>query len=212
MYQSFTGSSRRPRQVNLSGRPTNPFASSTSPAGGPQSAIASAQQDRERRQRERERLHASNRIQKVWRGHSARRKTFRVWRQIWDQIEEEGSSTGKRDGGTGAYESEEEALKQGRRLMLFYDPKEDARRLCWYGMRVMATASPQTPCAEGPWLKAYLRLSRGCMAALRARTAKGDDETDVDQTVLNISAYTIRRVQHLPREDAINYYATLTSL
>ncbi|KAI7189839.1 hypothetical protein KC363_g4737 [Hortaea werneckii] len=212
MYQSFTGSSRRPRQVNLSGRPTNPFASSTSPAGGPQSAIASAQQDRERRQRERERLHASNRIQKVWRGHSARRKTFRIWRQVWDQIEEEGSSTGKRDGGTGAYGSEEDALKQGRRLMLFYDPKEDARRLCWYGMRVMATASPQTPCAEGPWPKAYLNLSRACMAALGASTSKGDSNSDVNQTVLNISAYSIRRVQHLPREDAIKYYATLTSL
>jgi ubiquitin-protein ligase E3 C len=92
MFQTFSGSSRRPRQVNLSGQNANPFAASSwSPsASGTQKAVAHAQQEREQRQRERERLNASKRIQRVWRGHRTRRELAEERRQIYDQGYSEG--------------------------------------------------------------------------------------------------------------------------
>lgn len=86
MFQTFSGSSRRPRQVNLSGQNANPFAASSwSPsASGTQKAVAHAQQEREQRQRERERLNASKQIQRVWRGHRTRRELAEERRRIYD--------------------------------------------------------------------------------------------------------------------------------
>lgn len=201
MYQSFTGNPRRQREVNLSGRPTNPFASSSSSASGPQSAIASAQQERLQRQQQRDRVQASSRIQRVWRGHSARRKTFRAWRQIWDEIEEQHKPS------HGAYSSVNESLHQLDRLMLFYSPKEDVRRLAWYGMRQMAT-NDIAPCADGPWPEAYLRISKACIVALQKRK-KPDDE--LDRITLVVLAFAFRRSK-MDKQGAVNYYETLTSV
>ncbi|KAF2479184.1 hypothetical protein BDY17DRAFT_305131, partial [Neohortaea acidophila] len=198
----FTGSSRRQRQVNLSGRPTNPFASASSHSSGPQAAIASAQQDRIARQQQRERLHASSRIQRVWRGHSTRRKTFRAWRQLWDQREEEATAANH-----GAYQSAEETLTQLSRLLLFYTPREDVKRLSWYGSRQMATDAA-VACQGGRWPKAYLGLLRACISALRERTS-ADPETD--KMLLVISAFASRRTV-VDRRDAISYYDALTKL
>ncbi|APA07998.1 hypothetical protein sscle_03g027680 [Sclerotinia sclerotiorum 1980 UF-70] len=74
MFQTFSGSSRKPRQVNLSGQNPNPFAASSwnSSASAAQKTLAHAQQEREQRQKERERLNASKKIQRVWRGHKVR--------------------------------------------------------------------------------------------------------------------------------------------
>lgn len=96
MFQTFSGNSRRPRQVNLSGQNTNPFApSSFSPAAsGTQKTVAAAQQERQLRQQERERLNASKRIQRTWRGHKVRRDLADSRRKVWDNTEigREGSS------------------------------------------------------------------------------------------------------------------------
>ncbi|RMZ78547.1 hypothetical protein DV737_g3825, partial [Chaetothyriales sp. CBS 132003] len=96
MHTAFTGSTRKTRQVNLSGRPTvNPWASlpgaakSTSHGPpGPSSTLALAQADRQRRQQERDRLNASRKIQRVWRGHISRRKQKAQWRREWDNNEQ----------------------------------------------------------------------------------------------------------------------------
>ncbi|QSZ30755.1 hypothetical protein DSL72_000313 [Monilinia vaccinii-corymbosi] len=76
MFQTFSGSSRRLRQVNLSGQNPNPFAASSwnpsTSASGIQKTVAHAQQEREQRQREREKVNASKIIQRVWRGHKTR--------------------------------------------------------------------------------------------------------------------------------------------
>ncbi|KAK0640874.1 hypothetical protein B0T16DRAFT_336075 [Cercophora newfieldiana] len=90
MFPSFTGNSRRPRNVNLSGqRATNPFTStswsSSSPAGASKT-VAHAQAERQQRQRERERLQATLRIQRLWRGHRARRRLRTSRRQMLDQL------------------------------------------------------------------------------------------------------------------------------
>lgn len=92
MFQTFSGSSRRPRQVNLSGQNVNPFA--TNPfapsASGTQKTVAHAQQERQQRQRERERLNASKRIQRVWRGHKTRRELAESRRELWDGVQAQG--------------------------------------------------------------------------------------------------------------------------
>lgn len=209
MYQSFTGTSRKPRRVDLSGRPGNPFATtSSSGTAGPQSAIASAQHERLQRQQQRERLQASRHIQRVWRGHSARRKSFKEWRRVWDELEESIVKPGR--AGDGAYASGEESLRQLQRLLLFFSPRDqsDRKRLSWYGMRQQAT-SERIRCEGGPWPEAYLKLDRSCISALRERTGRSDAE--VDRHLLMVTAFAARRTQ-LGQKDAVAYYETLTGL
>lgn len=90
MNHSFTGNSRKQRQVNLSGRNTsNPWAAlSGSKSSSGQDTVAQAQADRLRRQQDREKLNASRKIQKTWRGHSSRRRLRSVWREQWDKAEQ----------------------------------------------------------------------------------------------------------------------------
>lgn len=86
--QTFSGSSRRPRNVNLSGQNLNPFAANSwTPASGSHATVANAQQERLQRQQERERLNASKRIQRTWRGHKTRRELADARRKIWDDRE-----------------------------------------------------------------------------------------------------------------------------
>ncbi|KAI1633710.1 hypothetical protein F4809DRAFT_652390 [Biscogniauxia mediterranea] len=89
MFPTFTGTSRRPRNVNLSGQSnTNPWATSGwSPAGsgsGASKTVANAQAEREKRQRERDELSASKRIQRVWRGHRERQSVKERCRREYD--------------------------------------------------------------------------------------------------------------------------------
>ncbi|KAL5339371.1 hypothetical protein BJX70DRAFT_364136, partial [Aspergillus crustosus] len=92
MFTSFTGSSRRPRQVNLSGRTNNPFAAYPAGRQNPhgsssQNALAIAQQERLLRQQERDRLGATRVVQRTWRGYRSRKITHARWRAEWDAIE-----------------------------------------------------------------------------------------------------------------------------
>ncbi|KAI0453759.1 hypothetical protein F5B21DRAFT_273003 [Xylaria acuta] len=89
MFPTFSGSSRRPRHVDLSGqRNTNPWASSSwAPAqSGASKTVAQAQAERERRHREREELAATKRLQKVWRGHRDRRQLRDLRRHEYDAL------------------------------------------------------------------------------------------------------------------------------
>ncbi|KAI1827354.1 hypothetical protein F4861DRAFT_493858 [Xylaria intraflava] len=88
MFQTFSGSSRRPRNVDLSGqRSTNPWATAWTPTqSGASKTVAQAQAERERRQREREELAAAKRLQKVWRGHRDRRQLRDLRRQEYDAL------------------------------------------------------------------------------------------------------------------------------
>ncbi|KAE8450884.1 hypothetical protein EG329_005324 [Mollisiaceae sp. DMI_Dod_QoI] len=121
MFPTFSGSSRRPRQVNLSGQNVNPFA--TNPfapsASGAQKTVAHAQQERQQRQRERERVNASKRIQRVWRGHKTRKELADSRRTIWDSIQAEGSREGS------------VSVEQVRLLVTFFNTRErdDLERL-----------------------------------------------------------------------------------
>jgi len=89
MFPTFTGSSRRPRNVNLSGqRNANPFAANSwaPAAGGASKTVAEAQAERKQRQHERERLGAAQQIQRTWRGHRARRSLRAARRQTFDRL------------------------------------------------------------------------------------------------------------------------------
>ncbi|KAK3641063.1 ubiquitin-protein ligase (E3) [Elasticomyces elasticus] len=212
MYQTFSGSSRRPRQINLSGRPSNPFASAPGTSTTAPSAVATAAQDRLARQQQRDRVQASAKIQRTWRGHSARRRTFGVWRRVWDDLEEGGSKQSGRIVQVEGYGSEEESLRQLRRLMLFYTPKEDVRRLVWYGGRQVVTSShPGTSCEGRQWTGAYLRVARACVAALRSSWSGVDDDTQ--RRLLDTLAFAARRSgEAFTAQDAVAYYEALTAL
>jgi ubiquitin-protein ligase E3 C len=127
MFQTFTGSSRRPRQVNLSGQNLDPFAASswTPNASGTQKTVANAQQERQQRQQERERLNASKRIQRTWRGHKTRRELADSRRAIWDQ-----TNMG-RDG-------LESLVEQVQLLVTFFNPRrrDDLSRLISLSQRI----------------------------------------------------------------------------
>ncbi|KAF7531334.1 hypothetical protein G7054_g8972 [Neopestalotiopsis clavispora] len=89
MFPSFTGNSKRPRNVNLSGqRASNPWANSgwAAPPSGASQTIANAQAEREKRQRDREQVAASKRIQRVWRGRKVRREVQSQCRRDWDDL------------------------------------------------------------------------------------------------------------------------------
>ncbi|KAK1759712.1 hypothetical protein QBC47DRAFT_372876 [Echria macrotheca] len=90
MFPSFTGSSRKTRNVNLSGhRAINPFTSTSWSPGNPVGAsktVANAQAERQQRQRERDRLKAALLFQRIWRAKRVRRDLRNSRRQLLDEL------------------------------------------------------------------------------------------------------------------------------
>jgi len=90
MLPTFSGNSRRPRNVNLSGqRPSNPWGSSawgasSSASSGASQTVAHAQAEREKRQKDREELVAAKRLQRTWRGHATRQQVREHHRETFD--------------------------------------------------------------------------------------------------------------------------------
>lgn len=89
MFSTFTGNSKRPRNVNLSGQVGNPFANtswSPSVVSSATKTVSDAQADREKRQAERQRLKAAGKIQKTWRGHRTRSALADARRATFDEL------------------------------------------------------------------------------------------------------------------------------
>ncbi|KAI9729338.1 MAG: hypothetical protein M1818_008538 [Claussenomyces sp. TS43310] len=133
MFQSFTGSSRRPRQVNLSGQNIDPFAPSAwaPDAAGARKSVAAAQHERQQRQLERDRINATKRIQRVWRGRKVRSSLKDSRRAEWDAIVEDSMSL------HGPYLA---GLPDELRLLLSFcdsHKSEDIKRLRLFGDRVI---------------------------------------------------------------------------
>ena len=94
MFSTFTGASRRPRNVNLSGQAGNPFSNtswSPSSVSNATKTVSNAQADREKRQAERQRLKAAEQIQRTWRGHRARSEIANARRDSFDKLYSSGS-------------------------------------------------------------------------------------------------------------------------
>ena len=180
MFQSFTGSSRRPRQVNLSGRNNNPFAAtsrSTQPTVPQyaQNAVVHAQQERLARQQDRERLQAAKDLQRVWRGYASRSELRSRYRRIWDEQEdivEPGSSKSISIGTSSeGYRTEEEALAQLRLLVQFASPlsENDIIRVQRFGSRFcnFLLSSSTVVSTNRLWTYPLLRLATISAAMLR---------------------------------------------
>ncbi|KIV98004.1 hypothetical protein PV10_01698 [Exophiala mesophila] len=160
MNQSFTGNSRKLRQVNLSGRNTsNPWAAlSGSKSSGSQDAVAQAQADRVKRQQEREKLTASKKLQKLWRGHSSRRRQKGLWRDLWDEVEQHrlgphpshtSSDKSWLRGNSLPYEGSRQLADQIRLLLAFQEFRDqrprfedDTARLVYLGQGLRQTLTP----------------------------------------------------------------------
>ncbi|KAH9861210.1 hypothetical protein IAQ61_010947 [Plenodomus lingam] len=205
MFASFTGNTRRPRQVNLGGRKTNPFGTPVS-GGGSQAALDRAQQERAQRQRERDTLNAAKRIQRVWRGHASRKEVADQLRREWDSSE---SATGALQ--TVAYDSEDDALASLQRLLRFASARndEDLRRIHHFGVRQMETVKKLGLTSSGPWPFAYHRLQRLLLASLEDRIqlpTTSDAEIGLSLRLLRFVADLIpaKTSQH-----AQQYYRTL---
>ncbi|GES61527.1 IQ and HECT domain protein [Aspergillus terreus] len=190
MFQSFTGNSRRPRQVNLGGRTTNPFAAY--PAGrqnphesGPQNTLAIAQQERLARQQERERLNASRIIQRTWRGYRCRRTVRQTFRTEWDareqqrlgqlpQFEELAKRSGVILDPLTPYGTAAECLSQLRLLVQFVEPREngDIVRLVWFSRAFQQTLQEvPTIATEGEWTTPLRRLAQLTLRVLQLATS-----------------------------------------
>ena len=91
MFSSFSGRSRKPRQVNLSGQNLNTFsATSWAPdASGTRDTVVSAHQDRQQRQQERKRINSAISIQKAWRRHVNDKKEKDALRKQYDEAHAE---------------------------------------------------------------------------------------------------------------------------
>jgi ubiquitin-protein ligase E3 C len=202
MFTSFTGSTRKARQVNLGGKKTNPFGGP--PGAGSQAALDRAQQERAQRQRERDTLNAAKRIQRVWRGHSARRRVADRLRREWD-IEEEATSH------QAAYRSEDAALVQLQRLLRFASTRseDDVRRIQHYGSRQMESVRQLGITSSGSWPSAYLRLQRILLVAIERQTKASETEWMRMGNSLVILQFL---ADHIPAETSQNaerYYRTL---
>ena len=155
MFPSFTGSSRPRRNVNLSGRTNNPFASASSKVSAAQNTentIAHAQRERLIRQRERERPPAATNIQRVWRGQKVRRLLKAEWRERWDRQEEI------------SYNDRDTLFDQLTLLVRFasLSSDDDIRRLQHYIGRLVAIQEEQDWDPDWPvtWHSPLLQLGR----------------------------------------------------
>ncbi|KAL8680951.1 MAG: hypothetical protein Q9186_002911 [Xanthomendoza sp. 1 TL-2023] len=179
MYPSFTGSARRPRQVNLSGRSNNPFAASaaskqSAPLQTTQHTVAQAQAERLQRYQERLRPPAAGTIQRSWRGYRTRRQLKNAWRQDWDAREvADAAAEGLRAPDAWEptpYRSEQDCLDQLRLLVHFATQQEpgDVERLILFARRYRSFMgeTDSTPPLD-VWTFPLLRLGRLTVSMLR---------------------------------------------
>lgn len=199
MFTSFTGNTRRPRQVNLSGRKTNPFGTPGTGAGS-QAALDRAQQERAQRQRERDTLNAAKKIQRVWRGHASRRRVADHLRQEWDTLED-----------TNATYGEAAALTQLQRLLRFASTRneQDLERIQHFGRRLQLIEGSGN-FGNAPWPAALLGLERLLLAVLQRRnqgpTSRGGIAPGSLISTLNFVA---TQIPSETSQQAKHYYAVL---
>jgi ubiquitin-protein ligase E3 C len=203
MFTSFTGNTRRPRQVNLGGRKTHAFGS-TGSGSGSQAALDRAQQDRAQRQREREIQKAARTIQRVWRGHRSRGYIGSLLRQEWDAAE---SPTA---GSPTPYSSEQEALSQLQRLLRFANTRNesDFSRIRVFCRRQVETVQSLGIEAIGAWPSAYLDLQRIVLRILD-RQANHQPARDGLGDFVNIIKFLAEQIPAETAENGPQYFHTL---
>ncbi|KAI1502153.1 hypothetical protein F5X99DRAFT_168959 [Biscogniauxia marginata] len=199
MFPTFTGSSRRPRNVNLSGqRTTNPWATSGwSPANsGASQTVANAQAEREKRQRERDELAASKRIQRIWRGHKERQSVKARCRAEYDALYSPAN----------IHPTNNRISSALPLLLVFFDAirLDDQQRLDIFAQELLDPTSRSTthdPFQSGSWN----RLASLLIGALKKR------RTDSSQTLLGLLVDIIKRRPASITHVLDQYYTILTT-
>ncbi|KAF1991825.1 hypothetical protein K402DRAFT_367178 [Aulographum hederae CBS 113979] len=164
-FTTFTGNSRRPRQVNLGGRHANPFGSSASGSHASNSLLI-AQQEREERQHQRARKYGAETAQRLWRGKQTRRNVRNMLRHEWDAGELPQSEASYN---LPPYQSEKESWGQLQKLLLFFDARDsqDVLRLRVFALRQMETMRKDNLSdSAGSWPRGYLKLWTVTLASL----------------------------------------------
>ena len=199
MFTSFTGSSRRPRQVNLSGRKTNPFGTPGAGAGS-QAALDRAQQERAQRQRERDTLNAAKKIQRVWRGHASRKRVADHLRQEWDAFEKEDQTLDRTS-----------ALSQLQRLLRFASARneQDLERIQHFGGKLQSLEEPGGLC-DASWSSALLGFETLLLAVLQRKIKDPSSQwISSTETLVAILGFVGAQIPSETSQQAKTYYLTL---
>ena len=226
MFQAFTGSSKRPRQVNLSGKVANPFATSSVPTTSTppptsQTTLAYAQAERLQRQQERARLNRVKLLQRLWRGQQDRRRARQAWRNQWDHSGDRirGAGSDKiwkgRAQAAQAFGNEQELTEDLRLILHFGDlqDEDDLLRVLWTCARLRATP-------QDAWLVTrsratsyiLLRYQADCLRVLQ----NGIHTTILSGPAISELLSSIAQITTLIGEDVSHnadlYYHTLSTV
>ncbi|QSS57497.1 IQ and HECT domain-containing protein [Histoplasma capsulatum var. duboisii H88] len=228
MFQSFTGKARRPRQVNLSNRPTNPVSAYSSArhgqAGqGTQATIALAQQERRQRQLDRERLQATYILQRTWRGYKARKAAKDSWRTEWDNVERN-RGPDARPGSDGdalvwmgmpqPYADPTDCLSQLRKLLCFIwiKDRDDWARLSYFAKSFQMTLE-EAPVLQpdGEWPPTLRRLGVVTLQFL-ATTPSSMPSVSLVNDFLQLITFLSTLLPTQMTRLAERYYSALTAI
>ena len=189
MFPTFTGTSRRPREVNLSGRNKNPFGAlptGSTTQGSSHNAVAQAQQERRARQLERDRLQAARSLQRTWRGFRSRRSTQVRFRAEWDERE----NTLKEK----TYESARITFEQLALLLQFASPRTeaDSLRVQRYAEKFLALEQNDLQLRlSPPWIRLLLRLAVLSLAIVLPREGTSNLQARAAQQETLITLLTL---------------------
>ena len=225
MFQSFTGNSRRPRQVNLSGRNNNPFAATSGSAyptvpNNAQHAILHAQQERVARQQERDRLQAAKTLQRIWRGYASREELKDQYRKEWDQRESRlqlDFNQGSSGRGTGdTFASKEEALAQLRLLGRFASPRheEDVKRVRRFASRFCSFLSSCSSLigTDQRWTYPLLHIANTSAAILQRGVTVSSLPPNAMNDLLHFLSLLITLIPEQMMRHSHIYYHTLAKI
>ncbi|QVM05789.1 hypothetical protein D8B26_000498 [Coccidioides posadasii str. Silveira] len=229
MFQSFTGNSRRPRQVNLSSRSSvNPFAAHSPSkrhppsAHGSQATLAIAQQERLRRQLDRERLNSSRTIQRTWRGYIARKTTRASWRIEWDTYEQERNpgyrlpdcAAGRLTSGPPTqYPTASDCVRQLKILLAFIDAsdQDDAVRLDYFSRAFQRTVEEMPSLlVEGEWAVLLSRLATTTLRVIS--TSRLGSPAFITDDKLRLLMFLTKLVPRPMANKAREYYQVMATL
>lgn len=219
MFPSFTGSARRPRQVNLSGRSSNPFSANAASKQSPsaqttQNTIAHAQAERALRQQERRRPPAAVAIQRSWRGYRDRKQTKLSWKKKWDAKEDTDLAPEKSNATDNTtlipYKDETSCRDQLNLLVHFASAKDsnDQNRLRHFAVRYLGLrADLQWPALPESWIFPLLRLGRLTVSVLRRL-----ERSTAPENVITLLELLCTLAQDIPKQMASTseqYYQAL---
>ncbi|KAF7559991.1 hypothetical protein G7046_g4173 [Stylonectria norvegica] len=205
MFSTFTGNSRRPRNVNLSGQTGNPFANTSwSPAvvSNATKTVSNAQADREKRQADRLRLKAAGKIQRVWRGHRARRSISESRRAAFDELYSSNPSS-----------SLDQKLSRALKLLLSFFTcrrNDDRRRLAIFA-RDADTADLQAIASPSLNSSRMQTLAQILVESLDRAVSDGDISTD-SQLLLKLATRITRASPQAILRSVDEFYKVLAKL